>query len=107
MERLTDFELEQFEQQLINDGTDTQVRKLIDEVKEYRALAEQIGCPLDVRCKITNGLSIYDNYGQRWIINDIEQECFEVHSAEDSYFLDKLRYKDYKKTWWLKEDRSE
>ena len=38
MEKLTDFELEQIDKQLINDGTNTQIRKLVDEVKEYRQL---------------------------------------------------------------------
>ena len=83
------------------------IKELLLELHKYKQLVKQIGCPLEVRCKITSGLSIYDNYGQRWIIDDIEQECFEVHSAEDSYFLDKLRYKNYKVTWWLKADRSE
>ena len=52
MERLTDFELEQIDNQLINDGTNTQVRKLVDEVKEYRQLEKEIGCPLEEAIKV-------------------------------------------------------
>ena len=52
MERLTDFELQQIDNQLINDGTNTQVRKLVDEVKAYRQLEKQIGCPLEEAIKV-------------------------------------------------------
>ena len=107
MEKLTDFELEQFKQQLINDGTDTQVRKLIDEVKEYRALAEQIGCPLEVRCQIYEGQEIYDEKGNKMGISEVFRYTFEVYNIKFSWDRKELSYSDHKKTWWLKADLSE
>ena len=105
MERLTDFELEQWDNQ--NPFWNVNIRKLIDEVKEYRQLEKELGCPLEVRCKITNGLSIYDKEGNRWIISQIEETYIDVYSSKDSYYTMIFPYRDYKKTWWLKEDRSE
>ena len=74
---------------------------------KYEDLEEQIGCPLEVRCKITNGLSIYDKEGNRWIISQIEETYIDVYNSKDSYYTMIFPYSDYKVTWWLKVDRSD
>lgn len=132
MEKLTNFELEQFEQQLINDGTDTQVRKLVDEVKAYRKLMknygipnleyleqcikrsdkygeleEKIGCPLEVRCKLYNGAIVYDEDGKSMGAEHIGKHDFYANLIGGPYMPRLMYMKGYKKTWWLKKDKSE
>ena len=74
---------------------------------KYGELEEEIGCPIEVRCKITNDLSIYDKEGNRWIISQIEETYIDAYSSKDNYYTMIFPYKDYQKSWWLKEDRSE
>ena len=107
MERLTDFELEQIDNQLINDGTDTQVRKLVDEVKEYRKLEEELGCPLEVRCKLCDGTLIYDKDGKSMVMEHIGEHDFYAVPIERPHIPRLMYIKGYKKTWWLKADKSE
>ena len=69
-------------------------------------LEEQIGCPLEVFVKaMQNG--IY----RKGLFDDDLYRFGRVY-IEDGYFCDfawqgEVPIKDYKKTWWLKEDRSE
>ena len=66
------------------------------ELIKYRDLEEQLGCPLEVRCKITTDTTIYDNNFTA-IMN-----C----GFGSNYEFD-FAYSDYKKTWFLKKDKSE
>ena len=107
MERFTDFELQQIDNQLINDGTNIQIRKLVDEVKKYKQLEKEIGCPLEVRCKLYDGAEIFTKDDGKWTVDNIDQYSFHAHSSEDSYFMETFNYFNYKLTWWLKADKSE
>lgn len=131
MEKLTNFELEQIDNQLINDGLDTQVRKLVNEVKAYRKLMEaygipnleyleqsikrsdkygeleeKIGCPLEVRCNVNWNTIILDKDGHEWFI---EWTSFSHFGASCSELNTKsaFSWNAYKKYWWLKKDKSE
>ena len=82
----------------------------------YKQLEEQLGCPLEVieqlfsqdfiyfkypanvqimKVKVCKGLSYGTNLG------------WHVTCIYDNIVFEYLSLKDYKKTWWLKEDRSE
>ncbi len=79
---------------------------------KYDELTEQLGCPLEVVFKALNNGIYKENY-------DGSLEYYEVRGIEavDLSILDNLApypecddsayYRDYKKTWWLKEDKSE
>ena len=94
---------------------------------EYRKLEEQLGCPLEVAIKVLfNNETIlvqnpitksiqeipnpYNFYVPKKYAFDIGCENF-----EDTYYKSHIwntggaffYLKDYKKTWWLKEDQSE
>ena len=85
----------------------------LDDVAE---LQEQIGCPLDVRCRIVIGTVVYDGDGTEYEVDHCEVECFaginDTFYLDDPYLYDwdssaNFKWKDYKKTWWLKKDKSE
>ena len=83
-------------------------------------LEEQIGCPLEVLFRaLKDGIYHNENYGKTStkeyesylsfskssIPNDY---CIEIHYYFDGiYGTSYYSLKDYKKTWWLKADRSE
>lgn len=81
--------------------------RIIDE------LEEKLGCPLDVLGRVILQKYFYDTYGNKidTNIDYINQNI--IINAEELQWSDwdtdvKPTYlKDYKKTWWLKEDRSE
>lgn len=82
----------------------------LQELAQYRALAEQIGCPLDVLAKLVLQNCFYD--GNKYIRADIgfvnEEEDKEAgYRVGESAMGEDFWIKDYKKTWWLKQDRSE
>ena len=66
-------------------------------------LEEQLGCPLDVVFEaIKNG--IYDKKGFHYtVILDLDF----LRAYPLDLFDEKWQLSDYKKTWWLKEDKSE
>lgn len=81
---------------------------------KYRNIEKEIGCSLEVAFKaLKNG--IYTSESEL----DPEYEVFEVRGIEKNGLsvISKLcgyaecdflcEYKDYKKTWWLKENREE
>ena len=92
--------------------------QVVYELLGYKQLEEQLGCPLDVAVKaLFNGVyESYIDYGDNNIVKTRHREVRGIgenglivinllcHYAEcDETFV----YKDYKKTWWLKEDKSE
>lgn len=86
------------------------VRQMLYKLGRLEDLEEQLGCPLEVLSKvIENGF--YDNYcyipPSRILRIDIfNKEILKMYYDEaTSCFSVKLT--DYKKTWWLKEDKSE
>lgn len=91
----------------------------LDKYNEYKNLEEQeIGCPLDVLFKaLKNGIYKYmwfdkDNPVFRHFdeLTTDGEFLFYEYLNHDTYGQDEIGdvyLKDYKKTWWLKEDRSE
>lgn len=80
----------------------------------YLNLEEELGCPLDIVFKaLKNGIytkeSELDKELDLYDVRDIDLRGLGVISKICSYGeCDFTRYyTDYKKTWWLKEDRSE
>ena len=73
-------------------------------------LEEQLGCPLEVAFKALKEIYYEDEFGdlcqyQRprlYYSDDLKCWCWELFLG--GYVLP---LKDYKKTWWLKEDKSE
>ena len=87
---------------------------LYNKLGKLEDLEEEIGCPLEVVEKaIKNGIytkeSELDNKLELFEVRGIEKNGVSVISKFCSYaecdFI--CEYKDYKKTWWLKEDKSE
>ena len=93
--------------------------KVYNKLGRIEDLEEQIGCPLEVVFKaLTNGFKfiisshklgtqnqrvnqmIYCDYAYLYYANDVKEWC--ISTINDYFYL-----KDYKKTWWLKEDKSE
>lgn len=82
----------------------------LETIKEVVDLQEELGCPLNVFFKAFNGIYIIDDWHDLYfakpaLINGkfkIEQH-YGVYDVATYY----LELKDYKKTWWLKEDKSE
>lgn len=94
------------------------VKKDLQELAQYRALAEQIGCPLEVLAKLVMGAEVYfenhdgetealDEAIELNIDTNTNKPCMGNYLPQLPKGVDKLLFCDYKKTWWLKEDRSE
>ena len=108
--------------------TEQKILEIMQENKMYKQLEQDLGCPLDVVFKaIENGIVIIgdiDKYDCMTLWLDKTKEvligekrdfeepilikyndwCFSCNSGS---YRGCVRLKDYKKTWWLKEDRSE
>lgn len=92
----------------------------LETIKELVDLQEELGCPLEsmisvfkamqqdhIYCDIGNGMYKLHNF--RLDYADLADDVYFTRS-EYHYVLDDdccIFVKDYKKTWWLKEDRSE
>lgn len=79
---------------------------------KYGELAEQIGCPLEVYAQLKYDTPIFDQNGDKWFIEAISRtnviHAVKINHEKKIHFEDKwFNVSDYKKTWWLKEDRSE
>lgn len=96
-------------------STDTQIGACIDKLGKLEDIEEELGCPLEVVFKaITQGISYelkngmmesepyltFAECGYGFIFNTGISNRRKVVNGE-------FQTKDYKKTWWLKEDRSE
>lgn len=111
------------EEQLNNLRKDNQLLK--DELKAYKDLEEQLGCSLEFVFKVLKAPKIYI---EGMNVRSEYDDKFKFHSKSNQYiispyamdytrpeflFVDRwsygydLRLKDYKKTWWLKEDKTE
>ena len=73
-------------------------------------LEEQLGCPLDVVFKALK-IGIYTNLKNRNREDLTKYFCFNLYNLDTELYLGNpiifVNLKDYKKTWWLKEDKSE
>ena len=73
-------------------------------------LEEKLGCPLDVVVKALK-IGIYTNL-KNWNREDLTKYfCLNLYNLETEWYLGNpiifVNLKDYKKTWWLKKDKSE
>ena len=78
---------------------------------KYRKLEEEIGCPLEVVFKAFKNGNIWVNKNEQIVnVYDFYLDCnncgYWFLSIGKGYY-DIVGLKDYKKTWWLKEDKSE
>lgn len=90
----------------LNYSTDTTIGKCVDKLGKLEDLEEQLGCSLDILFKaLSDGIwSVrYNTYKHSKIhrLTFINGNYYLV--VDDSYY----NIKDYKKTWWLREDKSE
>lgn len=79
---------------------------LWDKLGKLEELEAQIGCPLEVRCKLYDGALIYDNEENEYVIKVIDYNFF-IAYCKKGEVRQSFDFNDYKKTWWLKEDISE
>jgi len=106
-------------------AVDTDEYACVVKLGKLEDLEEQLGCPLDFIFKVLNSPKIYiEGMNVRGEYDD----RFKFHSKPNNYilspyaiqgknpqvlFIDRwgygydLRLSDYKKTWWLKENREE
>ena len=76
-----------------------------DEVQEYKQLENEIGCPLEVRCKLYDGAIIYDENGRKMIVRNLGEHDFLTYQTKGAS-ANLMYIKGYKKSWWLKADKS-
>lgn len=81
------------------------VEKELNELEAYKKLEEQIGCSLEVKCKICTGRSIYLPNGKAYLIAGVRDSYFTI-KVEDGC-TETVDNKEYGISWWLKENRSE
>ena len=75
-----------------------------DKLGKLEDLEEQIGCPLEVKCKVHCKMFVYDKTKSYWVV-DVNYDFF---IAEDENGIQQgFSFRNYKKTWWLKADRTE
>ena len=79
--------------------------KSIDKLGKYEDLEEEIGCPLEVRCKLYNIATVYGINGKERVIACWKDRFITVLCINNMKIIHK--YSDYEETWWLKADMSE
>lgn len=84
-------------------------QEFINKLGKLENLEEQLGCPLEVRCKITTDTTIYDVNGNSYEIEYIHSNDFTtcLNGGFGSAYDFDFKYNEYKKTWFLKKDKSE
>ena len=98
----------QLEATIANLERDKQTIK--DELFKYRDLEKELGCPLEVIFKALRQGYIYSSVEKDYIIDlKIDEQSFFIAGYKDANVSTRFNvYLDnYKKTWWLKEDKSE
>lgn len=86
-----------------------------EENTRYKNLEEELGCPLEVVFKAINQDYIYFKYLANWVGRKVKViksiklgiKGYYIEIIIDNMAFETVWLKDYKKTWWLKEDRSE
>lgn len=83
------------------------VQCLLNKLGQLEDLEEELGCPLEVLIKALIEGVYYEDTDNYMIFLPV----FLDFNLDDNYILyyvdEKLLTKDYKKTWWLKKDKSE
>ena len=94
--------------------------ELYQNAQKYIELTDELGCPLEVFYELLKERNYYFEYNEKVYYNkncyintvNVNDGFISVSVGNEElrkkYIFDvKLYFKDYKKTWWLKEDRSE
>ena len=88
--------------------------KAFDKLGEMESLLEQIGCPLEVDAELLKyDTLIFDQDGVKWFVDAILKDNYittmrvEMGEKKAEFLYKQFKLSDYKKTWWLKADRSE
>ena len=82
----------------------------IQKLGKLEDLEEQIGCPLEKLIKFSTQLTVYTIYGihtNEIVLIDFSLNRIHITKNRDLNNIYTLYISDYKKTWWLKEDKSE
>ena len=71
-------------------------------------LQDDIGCPLEVRLKVTCDTEIYGASGEKYTVDYVYKDHFACHNENfgTDYEFD-FSWWEYKTVWSLKEDKSE
>lgn len=84
-----------------------------DKLGKLEDLEEKYDLPLDVLVTLLDHYQYYDEDGHQRIIHSLDMYHKQImikkyENDDDIYgYYEHLNFKDYKKTWWLKEDKSE
>lgn len=86
------------------------LKELLDKASIYDRLSNELGCPLEVVFKaLKNGIFIkrkcFDKV--KFIFVPVVLDDYGLGEISNGEIMDYFYLKDYKKTWWLKEDKSE
>lgn len=89
------------------------VSNVYDKLGKLEDLEEKYGLPLDVLVTLLDRYQYYDEDGHLKIIHSLDMYHKQIlikkyENDDDIYgYYEHLNFKDYKVTWWLKEDKSE
>ena len=90
----------------LEEKNEVYVNKELEYADKCHKLEEQLGCPLDVIVRaLKDGIYFYHNYYKDQILKYIPVLQYDHFICGSKPYIRML--KDYKKTWWLKEDKSE
>jgi hypothetical protein len=81
-----------------------------DSLSKYKDFEEQIGCPLEKLIKFSTQVTVYTIYGvhtNEIVLIDFSLNRIHITKNRDLNNIYTLYISDYKKTWWLKKDKSE
>lgn len=87
--------------------------KTLDDLQQYKDLEDRFGCSLDVMFKaLINGIYTKESEADKlelFEVRGIEKDGLSVISKLCGYAECDFscKFKDYKKTWWLKANRGE
>ena len=93
------------------------LEKVYNKLGKLEDLEEEIGCPLDIRCKVVPDSYIY-TFGTSMENQDIVTRRKVITISKEGIYISyatvsgkerdmTLSWEAYQKTWWLKQDRSE
>ena len=90
-----------------NYSSDTEIGACIDKLGQLEDIEEQLDCPITVREKaFENGF--YDENGEHYICEHYVPYLKSMHTRGIMTHTEKrFKLKDYQKSWWLKQDKSE
>lgn len=94
----------------ITNDTKCMNNKYITKLGRLEDLEEENGCPLEALVKFSKQSIVYTKYGvhkEEIVFIDFRLKRIYITNNRNINDVYTLYFDDYKKTWWLKEDRSE